>query len=84
MIKTIMFSSSPLMKFLNQTIPSFQDDLLFNLNLLQENTGNNGVYSEDADINEYLRSLYVSWEILPPGEIDQNIARILTGIKSND
>jgi hypothetical protein len=69
---------------LDQTNPSFQDDLFFDLNLLQENTGNHGVYSVDADANEYLRSLYVSWEILPPGEIEQNIARILTGIKSSD
>lgn len=64
--------------------PSFQDDLLFNLNLLQENTGNHGVYASDAELNEYLRSLYVSWEILPPGEIEQNITRILTDIKSSD
>ncbi len=69
---------------LDTNSPSFQDDLLFNLNLLQENTGNHGVYASNADLNEYLRSLYVSWEILPPGEIDQNITRILTGIKSND
>lgn len=71
-------------EILNQKSSSFQDDLFFNLNLLQENTGNYGVYPEDADINEYLRSLYVSWEILPPGEIEQNIVRILTGIKSSD
>ena len=57
---------------------------MFNLNLLQENTGNHGVFSINAGLSEYLKSLYVSWEILPPGEIEQNITRILTGIKSSD
>lgn len=69
---------------LDKDSPIFHEDLFFNLNLLQENTGNHGVFSIDADIKEYLQSLYVSWEILPPGEIEQNITRILTGIKSND
>jgi hypothetical protein len=69
---------------LDKNSPNFEEDLLFDLNLLQENTGNHGVYPVDADINEYLQSLYVSWEILPPGEIEENITRILTGIKSKD
>jgi hypothetical protein len=69
---------------LDESSADFQDDLLFNLNLLQENTGNHGVYATDADLSEYLRSLYVSWEILPPGEIEENITRILTGLRSND
>ncbi len=69
---------------LNGKNSTFQEDLLFNLNLLQENTGNHGVFPINADINQYLRSLYVSWEILPPGEIEQTITRILTGIQSKD
>lgn len=71
-------------EIVNQTKTEFENDLLFKLNLLQENTGNHGVYSADANANEYLRNLYVSWEILPPGETEQNITRILTGIKSDD
>jgi hypothetical protein len=69
---------------LDKNSSSFEDDLLFDLNLLQENTGNHNVFSVDADLKEYLQSLYVSWEILPPGEIDQNITRILTGIRNKD
>jgi hypothetical protein len=55
----------------------FQDKLLFNLNLLQENTGHCGVFASDASTDEYLHTLYVDWEILPPGEREQNINRIL-------
>lgn len=69
---------------LNQNRPDFWNDLLFDLNLLQENVGNHGVYRTDADLNEYLNSLYVSWEILPPGELEENVTRILTGIKSSN
>jgi hypothetical protein len=69
---------------LNISRPNFWDDLLFDLNLLQENVGNHGVYQSDANLSEYLGSLYVNWEILPPGELEENITRILTGIKSSD
>ncbi len=69
---------------LHESTANFKEDLLFDLNLLQENTGNHGVYAIDADLGEYLKSLYVSWEILPPGEIDENITRILTGVRSDD
>lgn len=69
---------------LNESSPDFKEDLFFNLNLLQENAGNHGIFSVDADLNDYLRSLYVSWEILPPGELDVNLTRILTGIGSSD
>jgi hypothetical protein len=69
---------------LNINLPNYWDNLLFDLNLLQENVGNHGVFPTDADINDYLKSLYVNWEILPPGEIEENITRILTGVKSTD
>jgi hypothetical protein len=71
-------------EILDKSSPNFHEDLFFNLNLLQENTGNHNVFAANANMNEYLQSLYVSWEILPPGEIEQNITRILTGIKSNN
>ena len=64
--------------------PDFWGNLLFNLNLLQENVGNHDVFATDADINEYLKSLYVNWEVLPPGELEDNVTRILAGLKSND
>jgi len=69
---------------LNSSESKFTDDLLFDINLLQENVGNHGIYTTDANLNEYLRSLYVNWEILPPGEVEENVTRILSGIKSQD
>lgn len=55
----------------------FADQLLFNLNLLQENVGNCGVYPSDAPVDEYLKTLYVNWELLPPGEKEETLTRIL-------
>lgn len=69
---------------LNRTISSFPDDLLFNINLLQENIGNHGVFESDATHEEYLRTLYVHWEILPVGERDETFTRILSGVRSSD
>lgn len=69
---------------LNRTTPSFLDDLLFNINLLQENVGNHGVFESDATRDEYLRTLYVHWEILPVGERDETFTRIISGVKSSD
>lgn len=62
----------------------FKDKLLVNLNLLQENTGNHDVFESTATIDDYLKTLYVNWEILPPGERDKNLKRILSNIKSKD
>jgi hypothetical protein len=69
---------------LNISRPEFWEDLLFDLNLLQENVGNHGVFGTEANLDEYLNSLYVNWEILPPGEIEENVTQILTGIRSSD
>lgn len=69
---------------LDRTAPIFPDRLLFALNLLQENVGGHGVFPSDATAADYLGSLYVAWELLPPGERDDDIARILRGVKSDD
>lgn len=69
---------------LDRTAPDFPDRLLFTLNLLQENVGGHGVFPSDATAADYLGSLYVAWELLPPGERDDDIARILRGVKSDD
>lgn len=58
------------------------NELFFNLNLLQENVGAADVYASKATRDDYLKTLYVSWEILPPGERDETIARILSTFKS--
>jgi hypothetical protein len=59
----------------------FKDDLLYNLNLLQENVGVVGVFASNATADDYLKTIYVAWEILPPGERDATIARILSQVK---
>lgn len=55
----------------------FQMRLFFNLNLLLENAGAVDVFQSDAKFEDYMKTLYVHWEILPPGERDTNIAKIL-------
>ena len=69
---------------LKETQAGFWDDLLVDLNLLQENVGNHAVYPTDASLQDYLKSLYVNWEILPPGEMEENVTRILSGVRSSD
>lgn len=64
---------------LDRTSPQFDDDLRYALNLLQENAGKVDVFASDAPLDEYLGTIYVDWELLPPGERDADIARILSG-----
>ena len=59
----------------------FIEDLLFNLNLLQENAGSSDVYSSNTTKEEFLASLNVTWEFLPPGTRDQNLESILSEIR---
>lgn len=58
---------------------SFDDELLYTLNLLQENVGKVDVFPSDATLADFLKTVYVDWEILPPGERDKDIVRILSG-----
>jgi hypothetical protein len=57
----------------------FESTLLSNLNLLQENVGACGMYPADQPIADYIRTLHVNWEILPPGTVDEVIARLFPG-----
>lgn len=58
----------------------FLKRLLFNLNLLLENVGAADVFASNATLADYMKTLYVNWEILPPGEREGNIQRILAGV----
>ena len=69
---------------LDRNAPDFIDSLFTNLNLLQENVGNHGLFETDASPADYMRTLYVNWEILPPGEREETFTRILSGIRSAD
>lgn len=53
--------------------------LLECLNLLQENVGHVDLFASAADIADYLRSLQVNWEILPPGQKDLILKRLTAG-----
>lgn len=67
---------------LNRNHEYLEESLFFNLNLLQENVGAIDVFETDAKLSDYLTTIYVNWEILPPGERDENIDRILSGFRA--
>jgi hypothetical protein len=61
---------------LDKTAITFKDRLFANLNLLQENVGSCGVESTEVLLADYVKSLHLSWEILPPGTLDDTINRL--------
>jgi len=62
---------------LSKSADSFEPNLFYALNLLQENIGRADVVASETPIEDYLKTLYVGWEILPPGERESNIATII-------
>lgn len=66
---------------LNRRAPDFEFDLLYNLNILQENVGAVGIFASAASLADYTATVQVDWEILPPGKIDDVIRRMLHGKK---
>ncbi len=56
---------------LNRRAPDFEFDLLYNLNILQENIGAADVFASAASLADYAATVRVDWEILPPGKIDE-------------
>jgi hypothetical protein len=58
---------------------SFKDRLLENLNLLQESVGACGVEAATMALSDYAKSLHVSWEILPPGTLEETVERVFRG-----
>jgi hypothetical protein len=59
-----------------------ENALFFNLNLLQENIGAADIFASTATREDYLGSLFVDWEILPPGDREGTVTRILSGFRS--
>jgi hypothetical protein len=57
----------------------FKERLLKNLNILQENIGYCDVLAAGRSLKEYLETLRVSWEILPPGTREETLARLTKG-----
>lgn len=58
---------------------NFEKDLVFCLSLLQENVGMADIYAANTTNEEYLQTLYVDWEFLPPGNRSTNLAKIISG-----
>ena len=71
-------------EIINPQSQNFKETLFFNLNLLQENIGSVDIYKSNATVDEFLKTIYVSWEILPPGEKDENIATIFTAFNAEN
>lgn len=63
---------------------TFDDDLLFCLNLLQENVAACGVQSSNASVADYLQTLRVSWEVLPPGTREDALVRLFRARTPSD
>lgn len=57
----------------------FEKRLLENLNLLQENIGACGVEQSSDSMDDYFKSLHVSWELLPIGNKDTVLVRLFQG-----
>jgi hypothetical protein len=64
---------------LDKTAKGFEGRLFEDLNLLQENIGFCGVEAAEVELKDYIKSLRVSWEILPPGTVDQTMQRLFQG-----
>lgn len=64
---------------LSQTAPDFEERLLADLNLLQENLWACGVEPADSSLADYARTLHLSWDILPPGSREDAIQRLFRG-----
>lgn len=61
---------------INRRTPNFQKELLFNLNLLQENVGAVDVFPSDTSLADFAASVQVDWEILPKGTVEDVMARL--------
>lgn len=60
---------------------SFEEQLLFALNLLQENTGGADILPIDAEADQLLSTLGLDWQIFPPGTADEVIRRVIAGMR---
>ena len=61
----------------------FEEEVLFAINLMQENIGKYEIYPADAEPSEIAKWEYVNWEFLPPGKIDEELVKKYFGKKSN-
>ncbi|MGE0367788.1 MAG: hypothetical protein AB7P53_02460 [Candidatus Dadabacteria bacterium] len=64
---------------LNRSTKNFEQDLFYNLNLLQENAGAIDVFTSTASLAEYTSNIIVDWQIFPPSTADEVVKRMLRG-----
>jgi hypothetical protein len=67
---------------LDRNDPAFGEDLLFALNLLQENLGSADILPADARTAQLLSTLGLAWQIFPPGTADEVIRRAIGGMRN--
>lgn len=61
--------------------PNIARELLLALNLLQEAVGGVNVFPPEPSVEEYLDTIQVRWEILPAGERESNMRKILFSMR---
>lgn len=66
---------------INRRTPNFEQELFYNLNLLQENVGSVDIFPSAASLAEYAATVKVDWVILPPGTVDEVVRKMLEGKK---
>ena len=62
---------------ISRRTPNFEQELLYNLNLLQENVGAADVFESATSLADYALSVKVDWQLLPPGTVDEVVAAML-------
>lgn len=63
-----------------KTDEKFMDKLLYQCNILMENTGQCDVFAKEATDKDYIDTLQVEWEIFPPGQgnFEKNLQRLIS------
>jgi len=66
---------------LSRRTPNFEQELLYNLNLLQENIGAADIFESGTSLADFALSVKVDWQLLPPGTLsaDEVVAALLDG-----
>ncbi len=71
---TINFRSEEVLEYEKSNLEA---DLLYNLGIIQENVGHVDVFLASASREDYLKTVAITWQILPPGERESNIEKII-------
>lgn len=69
--------------YLFKNDPNMEKSLLYHCNVLQENCGECNIFDADASTEEYLATLQVEWELLPPGNLEENVQRVMGRTRNN-